>query len=459
MDFESRATARPGRLVRLEILIGGLGTADVPLVRVDIRRGTSTRARRPHAAHVPRRRPGASPTRSARRRHESSRGERWGGHLPHPYPPAHPQARVRARRGHRERRRDHHHQVRSRHRRGRQVRRRRRGTLPVAVVSVDARRGGGDGTSVAVGVEVAGDIPGMTPTSHPGTSPATSIPTATLVPDRGPLVRGLTLVRPLPSSIDPRPPPPPVPNRPRQQGERDVRRAPDRARRQAHGADDGDARLHRIRAPPPTSTPTSTLTISDIDPEYETLMALKLATKDTKYDFKAQLGVAKEFTQRAKNLMRDMRRALADSANAVDAAVANCARRDGRRLERRGGGAPRTRRRVPRVGRRARRGAGVRRAPRRGGETRSRGGQGGRSRRFRSRRRARRDVRRERNRRDVDGGARAPSRDARLGGDAARRERRTRGARRARSDGDQLARRTTPLREGVHVRGARHAQG
>ena len=157
-DFESRATARPGRLVRLEIL-GGLGTADVPLVRVDIRRGTSTRARRPHAAHVPRRRPGASPTRSARRRHESSRGERWGGHLPHPYPPAHPQARVRARRGHRERRRDHHHQVRSRHRRGRQVRRRRRGTLPVAVVSVDARRGGGDGTSVAVGIEVAGDVP------------------------------------------------------------------------------------------------------------------------------------------------------------------------------------------------------------------------------------------------------------------------------------------------------------
>ena len=71
------------------------------------------------------------------------------------------------------------------------------------------------------------------------------------------------------------------------------------------------------------STLTSTLTISDIDPEYETLMALKLATKDTKYDFKAQLGVAKEFTQRAKNLMRDMRRALADSANAVDAAVAN----------------------------------------------------------------------------------------------------------------------------------------
>ena len=50
---------------------------------------------------------------------------------------------------------------------------------------------------------------------------------------------------------------------------------------------------------------------------------MKLATKDTKYDFKAQLGVAKEFTQRAKNLMRDMRRALADSANAVDAAVAN----------------------------------------------------------------------------------------------------------------------------------------
>ena len=126
---------------------GRLGTADVPLVRVDIRRGTSTRARRPHAAHVPRRRSGASPTRSARRRDESSRGERWGGHLPHPHPPAHPQARVRARRGHRERRRDHHHQVRSRHRRGRQVRRRRRGTRPRRDRSLRDANRGGPGTS------------------------------------------------------------------------------------------------------------------------------------------------------------------------------------------------------------------------------------------------------------------------------------------------------------------------
>ena len=204
-DFESRATARPGRLVRLEIL-GGLGTADVPLVRVDIRRGTSTRARRPHAAHVPRRRQGASPTRSARRRHESSRGERWGGHLPYPYPPAHPQARVRARRGHRERRRDHHHQVRSRHRRGRQVRRRRRGTRPrrgrfrrreTRRRRRDERRGRNRGR---------GRHPRDDADVSSRTSPAISITTATPVSASASRVPVPVPNSPRPS-IDPRPPP------------------------------------------------------------------------------------------------------------------------------------------------------------------------------------------------------------------------------------------------------------
>ena len=45
----------------------------------------------------------------------------------------------------------------------------------------------------------------------------------------------------------------------------------------------------------------------EFDPEYEELIAMKLATKDTKYDFKAQIAVAKDFSQRAKALMRTMR--------------------------------------------------------------------------------------------------------------------------------------------------------
>ena len=46
-------------------------------------------------------------------------------------------------------------------------------------------------------------------------------------------------------------------------------------------------------------------------------MALKLATKDTKFDFKAQLVVAKDFTARAKALMKSMHDAVAASENAV----------------------------------------------------------------------------------------------------------------------------------------------
>ena len=34
----------------------------------------------------------------------------------------------------------------------------------------------------------------------------------------------------------------------------------------------------------------------DFDPEYEELIAMKLATKDTKYYFKAQIAVAKDFS-------------------------------------------------------------------------------------------------------------------------------------------------------------------
>ena len=56
---------------------------------------------------------------------------------------------------------------------------------------------------------------------------------------------------------------------------------------------------------------------AEFDAEYDALLALKLATKDTKFDFKAQLVVAKDFTARAKALMKSMRDAVAASENAV----------------------------------------------------------------------------------------------------------------------------------------------
>ena len=63
----------------------------------------------------------------------------------------------------------------------------------------------------------------------------------------------------------------------------------------------------------------------DFDPEYEELIAMKLATKDTKYDFKAQIAVAKDFSQRAKALMRTMRDCIGDVDVAVAAAKAESA--------------------------------------------------------------------------------------------------------------------------------------
>jgi hypothetical protein len=74
-------------------------------------------------------------------------------------------------------------------------------------------------------------------------------------------------------------------------------------------------------APPAAKKPNGGDTSSpmDFDPEYEELIAMKLATKDTKYDYKAQIAVAKDFSQRAKALMRTMRGTIGD----VDAAVAS----------------------------------------------------------------------------------------------------------------------------------------
>ena len=60
--------------------------------------------------------------------------------------------------------------------------------------------------------------------------------------------------------------------------------------------------------------------LRSLDPEYESLLTCKLASKDTKFDFKAQLAVAKEFHPRAKTLLKQFRGVILDIAGAVDTA-------------------------------------------------------------------------------------------------------------------------------------------
>ena len=65
--------------------------------------------------------------------------------------------------------------------------------------------------------------------------------------------------------------------------------------------------------------------------EYDAVMALKLASKDTKYDLKAQVTAAKAFASRSKALLRDMRavaenadRAIAETKNAAVVEMERC---------------------------------------------------------------------------------------------------------------------------------------
>jgi kinesin family protein C1 len=65
--------------------------------------------------------------------------------------------------------------------------------------------------------------------------------------------------------------------------------------------------------------------------EYEAVMALKLASKDTKYDLKAQVTAAKAFASRSKALLRDMRavaenadRAIAETKHAAVVEMERC---------------------------------------------------------------------------------------------------------------------------------------
>ena len=65
--------------------------------------------------------------------------------------------------------------------------------------------------------------------------------------------------------------------------------------------------------------------------EYDAVMALKLASKDTKYDLKAQVTAAKAFASRARALLRDMRavaenadRAIAETKHAAVVEMERC---------------------------------------------------------------------------------------------------------------------------------------
>jgi len=63
-------------------------------------------------------------------------------------------------------------------------------------------------------------------------------------------------------------------------------------------------------------------TATDFDAEYDAVMASKLATKDTKFDFKAQIAAAKDYFVRSKSLLKDLHKAVAGGAAAVQAAHA-----------------------------------------------------------------------------------------------------------------------------------------
>ena len=59
-------------------------------------------------------------------------------------------------------------------------------------------------------------------------------------------------------------------------------------------------------------------TLRSLDPEYEDVLASRLAGKDAKFDFKAQVAAAKAFYPKAKTLLRTFRGVIVDIAGAVE---------------------------------------------------------------------------------------------------------------------------------------------
>ena len=59
-------------------------------------------------------------------------------------------------------------------------------------------------------------------------------------------------------------------------------------------------------------------TLRSLDPEYEDVLASRLAGKDAKFDFKAQVAAAKAFYPKAKSLLKTFRGVIVDIAGAVE---------------------------------------------------------------------------------------------------------------------------------------------
>ena len=59
-------------------------------------------------------------------------------------------------------------------------------------------------------------------------------------------------------------------------------------------------------------------TLRSLDPEYEDVLASRLAGKDAKFDFKAQVAAAKAFYPKAKTLLKTFRGVIVDIAGAVE---------------------------------------------------------------------------------------------------------------------------------------------
>ena len=84
-----------------------------------------------------------------------------------------------------------------------------------------------------------------------------------------------------------------------------------------HRASDGATRA-TLPADAEGSVSVVAETLRALDPEYEDVLASRLAGKDAKFDFKAQVAAAKAFYPKAKSLLKTFRGVIVDIAGAVE---------------------------------------------------------------------------------------------------------------------------------------------
>ena len=84
-----------------------------------------------------------------------------------------------------------------------------------------------------------------------------------------------------------------------------------------HRASDGVTKT-TIQADAASSAGVVAETLRSLDPEYEDVLASRLAGKDAKFDFKAQVAAAKAFYPKAKTLLKTFRGVIVDIAGAVE---------------------------------------------------------------------------------------------------------------------------------------------